>query len=141
MRMSQGAFSHLPDLTDAEIVLQIDHCRRNGWSVSVEFTDDPHPRNIYWEMWGPQAVDPEDADVVLGEIEACRTACPDAYVRLSAFDTTRGRQTTALSFIVHRPRHEPGPRLVRQEVAGGRIRHGIAAITGDGAVDPPALPR
>ncbi|GAY10007.1 ribulose bisphosphate carboxylase small subunit [Pseudonocardia sp. N23] len=60
MRIAQGAFSCLPDLTGAEIALQIDYCRRNGWPVSVEFTDDPHPRDTYWEVWGPKMVDVED---------------------------------------------------------------------------------
>ena len=29
--------------------------------VSVEYTDDPHPRNIYWEMWGMPMFDLKDA--------------------------------------------------------------------------------
>ena len=138
MRISQGAFSYLPDLTDAEIVLQLDHCRRSGWSVSVEFTDDPHPRNTYWDVWGRPVLGPEDVDGVLAAIEACREARPDAYVRLSAHDATRGRQTTALSFIVHRPRREPGFRLVRQEAAGRRIRRTAAAVAVDDPADDPA---
>nr|MBP8139691.1 ribulose bisphosphate carboxylase small subunit [Burkholderiales bacterium] len=52
MRITQGTFSYLPDLTDAEIAAQIDYALGKGWSVSVEHTDDPHPRNVYWEMWG-----------------------------------------------------------------------------------------
>ena len=31
---------------------------RNGWAISVEYTDDPHPRNSYWEMWGLPHVRP-----------------------------------------------------------------------------------
>lgn len=34
-----------------------------------------------------------------------------------------GRQTTALSFSVERPLHEPGFRLVRQEGADRRVRY------------------
>ena len=52
MRITQGTFSFLPELTDEEIGLQIDYALRQGWACSVEFTDDPHPRNTYWEMWG-----------------------------------------------------------------------------------------
>ena len=52
MKIRQGAFSFLPDLTDAEIHTQVQYCIDNGWAVSVEYTDDPHPRNTYWEMWG-----------------------------------------------------------------------------------------
>jgi ribulose bisphosphate carboxylase small subunit len=55
MRITQGTFSYLPDLTDAEIAAQIDYALGKGWSVSVEHTDDPHPRNVYWEMWADVA--------------------------------------------------------------------------------------
>ena len=26
--------------------------QQKGWAVNIEFTDDPHPRNNFWEMWG-----------------------------------------------------------------------------------------
>ena len=51
MRVTQGTFSFLPDLTDEEIEAQVRYALQNGWSISVEYTDDPHPRNSYWEMW------------------------------------------------------------------------------------------
>jgi len=50
MRITQGTFSYLPDLTDEEITSQLDYALGNGWALSVEFTDDPHPRNNYWDM-------------------------------------------------------------------------------------------
>ncbi len=53
MRITQGTFSFLPDFADEEIEAQMQVLRsRNGWSLSIEYTDDPHPRNAYWEMWG-----------------------------------------------------------------------------------------
>ena len=52
MRITQGTFSYLPDLTDEEIAAQIQYAIGQGWAVAVEFTDDPHPRNVLWEMWG-----------------------------------------------------------------------------------------
>ena len=51
-RLTQGQFSFLPDLTDAEIALQIEYGLDKGYAWSVEYTDDPHPRNTYWEMCG-----------------------------------------------------------------------------------------
>ena len=51
MRLTQGTFSFLPDLTDAQITAQVAYCIRNNWAVNIEYTDDPHPRNTYWEMW------------------------------------------------------------------------------------------
>jgi hypothetical protein len=57
-----------------------------------------------------------------GRSRACRQACPNHYVRVCAYDASYGRQTTALSFIVHRPPDEPGFRLDRQEASDRRIR-------------------
>jgi ribulose-bisphosphate carboxylase small chain len=44
MRITQGQFSFLPDLTDEEIRAQVDYALSRGWALSVEWTDDPHPR-------------------------------------------------------------------------------------------------
>ena len=54
MRLTQGhAFSFLPDLTDAQIRAQIEYClAATAGRCRVEYTDDPHPRNTYWEMFG-----------------------------------------------------------------------------------------
>ena len=61
MRITQGTFSFLPDLTPAQVRAQVQYCLDQGWAVSVEHTDDPHPRNTYWEMWGPPMFDLRDA--------------------------------------------------------------------------------
>jgi ribulose-bisphosphate carboxylase small chain len=123
MRITQGTFSYLPDLSDEEIKAQLRYAIEAGWAVAVEFTDDPHPRNNLWEMWGLPMFDIADAAAGLAEIRACREACPHCYVRVSAYDASYGRQTTALSFIVHRPPGEPGFRLDRQEAADRRVRY------------------
>jgi probable Rubsico expression protein CbbX len=103
VRITQGTFSYLPDLTDAEISAQLRYAIGQGWAVAVEFTDDPHPRNNLWEMWGLPMFDIADAAAGLAEIRACRVAYPNHYVLVSAYDASHGRQTTALSFIVGRP--------------------------------------
>ncbi|MFC5994660.1 ribulose bisphosphate carboxylase small subunit [Pseudonocardia hispaniensis] len=123
MRITQGTFSYLPDFTDEEITAQIQYALDNGWPLSVEFTDDPHPRNTYWEMWGLPMFDLADPAGVLMEVNACRTAHPDKYVKLNAYDARLGRQTTALSFIVQRPANEPGFRLDRHETSDRRIQY------------------
>jgi ribulose-bisphosphate carboxylase small chain len=123
MRITQGTFSYLPDLTDQEISLQIQYALDNGWPLSVEFTDDPHPRNNYWDMWGLPMFDLHDAAGVLYEVNECRKAYPDRYIRVNAYDAPFGRQTTALAFLVNRPADEPGFRLDRQEDADRQIRY------------------
>lgn len=122
MRITQGTFSYLPDFTDEEITSQVAYALRNGWPCAVEFTDDPHPRNSYWEMWGLPMFDLTDPAGVLMEINQCRRAYPRHYVRLTAYDTRYGRQTTALSFIVQRPPEEPGFRLDREETSDRQVR-------------------
>jgi len=131
VRITQGTFSYLPDLTDDEITKQIEYCLDNGWPLSIEFTDDPHPRNVYWEMWGLPMFDLKDPAGVLMEVNACRAARPGVYIRLNAYDARLGRQTTALSFLVQRPADEPGFRLERQESAGRQIRYSTHAYATD----------
>jgi ribulose-bisphosphate carboxylase small chain len=123
MRITQGTFSYLPDFTDEEISLQVAYALDHGWPCSVEFTDDPHPRNSYWEMWGLPMFDLKDPAGVLLEINECRRAYPGHYVRLTAYDASYGRQTTALSFIVQRPGNEKGFRLDREETSDRRMRY------------------
>jgi ribulose-bisphosphate carboxylase small chain len=123
MRITQGTFSYLPDLTDEEIFAQVTYAQVHGWACSVEFTDDPHPRNNYWEMWGLPMFNLENGAAVVYEINECRRAYPSRYIRLNAYDSGYGRQTTAFSFIVQRPAEEPGFRLDRQEADDRRIRY------------------
>jgi ribulose-bisphosphate carboxylase small chain len=125
MRITQGTFSFLPDFTDEDIAKQVRYCVENGWAVSIEYTDDPHPRNAYWEMWGLPLFDLNDSAVVLRELNECRTAFPEHYVRVNGYDRTKGRQTTTLSFIVNRPKREPGFELERTEGQDRRIHYTI----------------
>ena len=134
MRITQGTFSYLPDLTDDEIRAQVQYSIDQGWAVAVEFTDDPHPRNVLWEMWGLPMFGVADAAAAMHEVSGCRAAYPGRYIRVSAYDASLGRQTTALSFIVNRPAAEPGFRLDRQEASDRRVRYSLHPY----ATDQPA---
>jgi ribulose-bisphosphate carboxylase small chain len=123
MRITQGTFSFLPDLTDAQIAAQVEYALAQGWAVAIEYTDDPHPRNTYWEMWGMPMFDLRDAAGVVGEIRECRKAHPEEYIKLNAFDSTRGFETMRMSFMVHRPTREARYRLRREEGAGRLVRY------------------
>ncbi len=125
MRITQGTFSYLPDFTDEEIKAEVRYCLDNGWAVSVEHTDDPHPRNVYWEMWGLPMFEMKNLDDAMSQIQACREAFPKHYIKLSGYDRTKGRQTTMLSFIVHRPQEEPGFLLERTEAQDRRLHYTI----------------
>ena len=121
MRLTQGQFSFLPDLTDAEIKKQIEYALAQGWAIGIEFTDDPHPRNTYWSMWGTPMFDLKDPAGIMMELKACRAAHGGSYVKLLAFDATKGFETIRMSFIVNRPKDEPGFELVRAEGPGSRV--------------------
>jgi ribulose-bisphosphate carboxylase small chain len=127
-RITQGQFSYLPELTDAEIALQIQYGLNKGYAWSVEYTDDPHPRNTYWEMFGMPMFDLHDAAGVMLELKSCRNTFPQHYIRLMAFDSTRGVETIVMSFIVNRPASEPGFTLVRQEAEGRTMRYTVRGL-------------
>ncbi len=130
-RLTQGQFSFLPDLSDEQITAQIRYALGNGWAVNVEYTDDPHPRNTYWEMFGMPMFDLKDPAGIMVEIASCRTTFPRHYIRVTAFDATRGWETPRMSFIVNRPAREPGFGLVRQEAEGRMIRYTVQAYSAD----------
>lgn len=130
-RITQGQFSFLPDLTDEQITLQIKYALSNNWAVNIEYTDDPHPRNTYWEMFGMPMFDLKDPAGILMEIKECRKTFPNYYVRVTAFDSTRGWETPRMSFIVNRPEKEPGFRLVRQDRDGRSMGYTILPYATD----------
>jgi len=124
MRITQGTFSFLPDLTDEQIKKQVEYCIKNNWALNLEFTDDPHPRNTYWEMWGIPMFDTKDAAAIMYELAECRKVYGDRmYIRMTAFDSSPGWESVKLSFIVGRPKEEPGFDLQRQESRGRNIRY------------------
>ena len=75
MRITQGTFSYLPDLTDEQIEAQLRFALRNGWAIMVEHTDDPHPRNALWEMW-----DAPQFDLIEDDVEGARALGMRAYL-------------------------------------------------------------
>jgi ribulose-bisphosphate carboxylase small chain len=130
-RITQGQFSFLPELSDAEITQQIEYGLKKGYAWSVEYTDDPHPRNTCWEMFGMPMFDLKDPAGVLMELHNCRKTFPHHYIRLMAFDSTRGIESIAMSFIVNRPEKEPGFVLERQETHGRNMRYTIRSYAAD----------
>ena len=130
-KITQGQFSFLPDLTDEEITLQIKYALKNNWAVNIEYTDDPHPRNTYWEMYGMPMFDLKDPAGILMEVNECRKTFPNYYVRVTAFDSTRGWETPRMSYIVNRPKEEPGFKLIREERNGRCMGYTITSYASD----------
>lgn len=131
MHLTQGQFSFLPPLTDEQIIAQIQWALQHDWAVGVEFTDDPHPRNTYWDMWGMPMFDLRDPAAILYEVNECRRAYPNRYIRVTAFDSTRGWEAPRMSYLVQRPEDEPGFVLERQETEGRRVVYSTRSYAAD----------
>jgi ribulose-bisphosphate carboxylase small chain len=74
-------------------------------------------------MYGNPMFDLKDAAGVMTEVNACRKSFPNHYVKVNAFDSTHGWEALRLSFIVNRPKVEPGFELRREEGAGRMQRY------------------
>ena len=129
MRLTQGCFSFLPDLTDQQIEKQIAYAISRGWAMNVEWTDDPHPRNSYWDLWGLPLFDIKDVGSVMYELNEARKACPNGYIRINAFDASYGVESCVMSFIASRPSNEPGFYLDRTDGPGRQIIYSIKSYS------------
>lgn len=136
MRITQGTFSFLPDLTDEQLKAQMRYALDHGWAIMIEHTDDPHPRNSLWDMWDQPWFDMEvdDVDEVLAQVNEAREALPERYIKIQCYDPSLGRQSSMLAIIVQRPSDEPGFRLERQETHDRTINYQIHPYA---HVDPP----
>lgn len=124
-RITQGNFALLPDLTDEQIKKQIEYGIKQGYAISIEYTDDPHPRNCYWEMWGLPLFNVPSATAIFNEYKEAKKAHPNSYIKINGFSNVRGVESTSMSFIVHRPKFEPGFFLSRQEIHGRNQHYSI----------------
>merc|ERR1712013_361474 len=43
-------YSFIPALSNDDIASQLRYGLSRRWAVSIEYTRDPHPRNVYWDM-------------------------------------------------------------------------------------------
>jgi ribulose-bisphosphate carboxylase small chain len=131
--LTQGQFSFLPPLSDEQITAQIKYALSKGWALGIEYTDDPHPRNTYWEMFGNPMFDLKDPAGILLEINNARKTFQNHYIRVTAFSAVRGVESVTMSYIVNRPKNEPGFGLVRQETDGRTMRYTIHSYATDKA--------
>ena len=129
MRLTQGCFSFLPDLTDEQIEKQVTYAISKGFAMNVEWTDDPHPRNSYWELWGLPLFDIKDSASVMYELNEARKACANGYLRINAFDASYSVESCVMSFIVGRPSNEPGFYLDRTDGPARQIVYSIKSYS------------
>ena len=56
---------------------------------------------------------------------------PNEYIKINAFDASHGWESIRLSFIVNRPKEEPGFRLQRTEFEGRKLRYATHSYATD----------
>lgn len=99
--MHVETFSYLPPMSEEQVAKQVQHILDHEWYAAIEYTRTPGPANTYWSMWKLPLFDAERPADVLAEVEACRQAHPDCYIKINGYDNRR--QGQVLSFVVHRP--------------------------------------
>jgi ribulose-bisphosphate carboxylase small chain len=63
--------------------------------MNVEWTDDPHPRNSYWELWGLPLFDIKDSGSVMFELNKLVK-----HVQLATSVLTHLMQVTVLKVVL-----------------------------------------
>ena len=99
--MKLETFSYLPPMTTQQVAKQIQYLLNQGLIPAIEYVRHPLPNDHYWSLWKLPLFEARAAEDVLAEVEACKTAHPDCYIKLIGYD--RNRQSQAMSFVVHRP--------------------------------------
>ena len=127
MRVTQGSFSYLPDLTEAQIKKQVEYMISKAWAINIEWTDDPHPRNTYWELWGLPLFDCKDPGAVMFELAECKRFNPEGYIKVQGFDPALGTESCVQSFIAYRPAKEPGFFIGRTEGEGRTQKYSVGS--------------
>ncbi|KAK6930183.1 Ribulose bisphosphate carboxylase small subunit, domain [Dillenia turbinata] len=109
--------SYLPPLSDESIAKEIDYMIKKGWVPCLEFDDvrtmfvgymyrensriPGYYDGRYWTLWKLPMFGCTDASQVLSEIQECKKAYPNAYIRCLAFDNVH--QAQCMAFIIQKP--------------------------------------
>ncbi|XP_061361665.1 ribulose bisphosphate carboxylase small subunit, chloroplastic 1-like [Gastrolobium bilobum] len=104
--------SYLPPLSDDSIAKEIDYMLKKGWIPCLEFDElgcirrensqmPGYYDGRYWTLWKLPMFGVTDPSQVLKEINECKQAYPNAYIRCLAFDNQRHMQSMA--FIIQKP--------------------------------------
>lgn len=104
--------SYLPPLSADSIAKEIDYMIGKGWIPCLEFDEVGHVSRVnskmpnyydgrYWTLWKLPMFGCRDSSEVVREMEECKKAYPNAYIRCLAFDNTK--QAQCMAFLVHSP--------------------------------------
>ena len=82
-------------------------------------------------MFGAPMFNIKDLAGILIKINNCRKTFPNHYIHVMAFSSMRSVESPTMSYMVNRPKNEPGFDLVRQETQGRNIRYTIHCYAKD----------
>lgn len=99
--MKLETFSYLPPMTEEQVARQVRYIVDSGLIPVIEYTDFPDAEDVYWTMWGLPLIGVEDANKVMEEINACRAAHPDCYLKVTGYEPVK--QYAFASFVAYRP--------------------------------------
>ncbi len=102
--MMLETFSFLPQMSADQLAEQVRSIVSRQLVVGIEYSARPDPYDHYWTMWKLPLFGTADPAAVLAELESCRRAHPEAYIKINGYD--RARQGQVVSFVAARP--EPG---------------------------------
>ncbi|KAK4710251.1 hypothetical protein R3W88_004764 [Solanum pinnatisectum] len=105
--------SYLPDLSDEQLLKEVEYLLKNGWVPCLEFETEHgfvyrenhsspgYYDGRYWTMWKLPMFGCTDATQVLAEVQEAKKAYPQAWIRIIGFDNVR--QVQCISFIAYKP--------------------------------------
>lgn len=99
--MKTETFSYLPAFSQEQIEKQIQYFLKMNWVVGIEYTSQPDPKLAFWDWWKLPLFNMRTVAEIMSEIEACKTANANCYVRITSYDNAR--QTQVMSFVVYKP--------------------------------------
>ncbi len=100
--MKMETFSYLPPMTDEQVAKQVRYIVEQGLIPAIEHSPGPDPYDSYWHLWSLPMTDVTDAGQVMAELQACRAANPDDYVKVVGYDNVKQCQVAA--FVAYPPR-------------------------------------
>ncbi len=99
--MKTETFSYLPDLTDEQIAKQVQYFLDQNCVPGIEYCEDPNPALAYWSWWKLPLFEVTTPAEVQAELDACKKAHPNAYIKVTAYDNMKQRMVMA--FVVSKP--------------------------------------
>lgn len=104
--------SYLPPQSEEFIAKEVDYMIKKGWIPCLEFDQVGciHRENSnmpgyydgrYWTLWKLPMFGCNDSSQVLNEIQQCKKAYPNAFIRCLAFDNVK--QAQCMAFLIQKP--------------------------------------